>query len=123
MGEYPARIDVIKIDTQGSETAALRGLEQSLAASKQARIVLEFWPFGLLQCGSSAAELVGWLSAHRYRLWRIGPDASTQPVSSDDLLALSAGELHPDGQGFTDLVAIAPDDLAGVAAITARQPA
>jgi FkbM family methyltransferase len=47
---------VMKLDTQGSEVAILRGATAALAASPM--LVLEFWPYGLRRCGASADELL-----------------------------------------------------------------
>lgn len=56
--------DVVKIDTQGSEVAILRGATRTLAPERlnETTLVLEFWPFGLEYCGASAEELIGLLT-------------------------------------------------------------
>lgn len=55
-GELPTRIDFIKVDAQGAETAILRGAADLLAQHQTAWYV-ELWPFGLTQAGSSLEEL------------------------------------------------------------------
>ena len=114
-------INVIKIDTQGSETAVIKGLSATLADSPLARIVLEYWPYGLERCGSSARELIDVLERESFLLWRIQPDASLRSMSSDDLLALAEGPLHPDSQHFADLVAVSATDLDGVSLMRSRE--
>jgi FkbM family methyltransferase len=52
-GRAPA---VMKLDTQGSEVAILRGATTALSAKPM--LVLEFWPYGLRRCGASAEELL-----------------------------------------------------------------
>ena len=44
-------IDFVKMDIQGAEPAALRGMERILARSPNARILLEFWPDGIRRAG------------------------------------------------------------------------
>lgn len=41
---------VIKIDTQGSEWLALRGMRRLLSASQRCALLLEFWPYALRGC-------------------------------------------------------------------------
>jgi FkbM family methyltransferase len=56
-------VDFVKIDTQGAEAEVVSGARRLLASSPQARVLLEFWPYGLERAGSSAAELVERLEA------------------------------------------------------------
>lgn len=51
--------DVIKIDTQGSEFLALRGMQQSLELSPKLALLLEFWPYALR--GAAPEELLRFL--------------------------------------------------------------
>jgi FkbM family methyltransferase len=55
-------VDVVKLDCQGAETLILQGASRLLALP-HLRMQLELWPTGLLQMGSSAAELFGLLQA------------------------------------------------------------
>jgi FkbM family methyltransferase len=52
------RIDFIKIDIQGYETAAFRGMRKILSQNPQVRILSEFWPHGLQQAGENAESFL-----------------------------------------------------------------
>ncbi len=45
------RVDVIKLDIQGAEWLAFAGLTRTLQNNPNVRIITEFWPEGLTQCG------------------------------------------------------------------------
>jgi FkbM family methyltransferase len=78
-----ARVDVLKMDTQGSEVLALRGMQRLLAANPAIRMVLEFWPHGLAQCGCTAEELIALLGAHPRRYWLMDHAKGIAPVTPD----------------------------------------
>ena len=52
------RVDLIKIDIQGYELHALRGANRVLADNPNAKLLLEFWPYGLKQAGANWIELI-----------------------------------------------------------------
>ena len=56
-GLLPAQIDVIKVDTQGGESAVLRGATGLLRQHRTAWI-LELWPVGLQRAGASLEQLI-----------------------------------------------------------------
>jgi FkbM family methyltransferase len=52
------RVDLIKMDIQGYELHALRGANRVLADNPAAKLLLEFWPYGLEQAGGNWRELI-----------------------------------------------------------------
>ena len=61
-GKIP-HIDLLKIDTQGAESKVIAGLLPLLQKSgNKLTMIIEFWPYGLRQSGSSAHQLVDMLS-------------------------------------------------------------
>jgi len=48
---YQGRIDFIKMDIQGAEPAALRGMAGLLAKNAEVKLITEFWPLGLKLSG------------------------------------------------------------------------
>ena len=63
------RVDVVKLDIEGGETAALRGMKGLFTATEPPLFVfVECFPELLRQAGSSGDELIGLLRAHGYRI-------------------------------------------------------
>jgi len=54
-------IDVIKMDVQGAEAAAFRGMRRVLEDNQAIQIIWELSPAQLSEAGSSAVELLRWL--------------------------------------------------------------
>lgn len=62
-------VDVVKLDVEGAELAALRGMEGFLTGARPPRaLFLECNPALLERAGSSPEELVAWLEARAYRV-------------------------------------------------------
>jgi FkbM family methyltransferase len=97
---------VMKLDTQGSEVAILRGASAALAARPM--LVLEFWPYGLRRCGASAAELlaiVGPLIDTTHACFEIVEFRNgLVPQSLADVVAMTeVGGYTEASRGFTNL--------------------
>ena len=56
--EPDQHVDLIKMDIQGYELHALRGANRVLADNPDAKLLLEFWPYGLKQAGVNWVELM-----------------------------------------------------------------
>ncbi|ONG54716.1 hypothetical protein BKE38_10125 [Pseudoroseomonas deserti] len=81
------RVDVIKMDVEGYEGRALRGMEAILRRSPQVKILMEFSPVLLVRGGINAAGVVGFLQDLGFQAWSIGHDGLTQPLPWDELTA------------------------------------
>lgn len=57
------KIDVVKMDVQGAEAAAFRGMKRVLQDNYAIRIIWELSPAQLVDAGSSAEALLNWLEA------------------------------------------------------------
>jgi FkbM family methyltransferase len=55
-------IDFIKMDIQGFEMQALKGMKNTLAQNPDIKLISEFWPYGLKKSGSSVVEYFDSLS-------------------------------------------------------------
>lgn len=66
------RLDLVKIDTQGSEFGVVKGLMPLLQDLAQPpRIIIELTPLSLRQCGSSGRALIALLAELRQAMWII----------------------------------------------------
>jgi FkbM family methyltransferase len=61
------RLDLIKVDIEGSEMAFLEGAAETIAAFRP-RLMIEINPSTLQRFGKTSADLVGLLGTYRYRL-------------------------------------------------------
>ncbi len=99
------KVDVIKMDVEGTETFAVRGMTALLQRSPRLRIMFEFAPQMLRGHGSSPAELVQELAALGFRFWTIGTDSHLTPVSAEALSGWT--------EGVTNILAARGDPYTG----------
>ena len=86
------RVDLIRLDAEGSEPFILRGADAILKANDKIVIVLE-WSVVQMSSRTSVDEFVAWLAAMGFRFWRIEFDASLSPVKLQDLTTLPGCDL------------------------------
>ena len=81
------RVDVVKLDIEGGEVAALRGMRDTLArAGPDLTVFAECNPSMLTRSGSSAGELVETLHAQRLDVrWIDESQRTTRPLDEADL--------------------------------------
>ena len=80
------RVDFIKLDIEGAETRALAGMKHTFLGNPQLRMILEFSPYNLHQCGASPDTYFGLLSAMGLSIAEIEEHAARMvPVSPEDL--------------------------------------
>lgn len=85
------RVDVIKMDVEGHEGPALRGMRQLLARSPDVRIMMEFGPQMMQGSGMPAPEVVAFLEALGLSAWTIDIEGGIAPVAWADLAAQTSG--------------------------------
>jgi FkbM family methyltransferase len=64
-------VDFVKIDIQGYEFSALRGMERTIAANAALVIFSEFWPYGLRQAGASAIVVYDYIRSLNLNVWML----------------------------------------------------
>lgn len=64
------KVDFVKMDIQGFEIEALKGMKNTIASNPNIQFVMEFWPHGLRSAGYSVKELLALLDEYglNYRL-------------------------------------------------------
>ena len=99
-----------KMDTQGSEVMIMAGMRRHLAAhARDVALLIEFWPFGLTNAGSSAAALVAVLEPLGMRAWLVDEAAGALlPTTLAELAARAEGDMRPETQHFANLLLIPP---------------
>jgi len=85
------RPDVVKMDVEGYEGRALRGMRGMIARAPGIRIMMEFAPEMMLRAGVPAAEIVALLRGFGLRAWTIGEDGALVPAEWDALAGQTAG--------------------------------
>ncbi|HUS51485.1 MAG TPA: FkbM family methyltransferase [Candidatus Paceibacterota bacterium] len=69
------RVDIAKIDVEGAEFLAIKGMKNILEKSRDIKIFLEFFPLLLKQMGSSPEELIKLLiEEHKFNIFAVGHD-------------------------------------------------
>ncbi|WP_376088377.1 FkbM family methyltransferase [Roseomonas sp. CCTCC AB2023176] len=84
-------VDVIKMDVEGSEGRALRGMRQLLTRSVGVVMMIEFAPEMLAGMGTPAPDVTALLAGLGFRAWTIRDDATLEVASWSDLAALREG--------------------------------
>jgi FkbM family methyltransferase len=64
-------VDLMKMDIEGAEAFAIRGLRESLAERRVKRLLLELHPAQLTEHGSSVSTIIQNLQSSGYRAWTI----------------------------------------------------
>lgn len=86
------RVDLVRIDAEGSEPFILRGAEAVLRANADIVVCMEW---SVIQMGSrtSVADFVAWMDAMNFKFWRIEHDASLSAVPLNMLASLENCDL------------------------------
>jgi FkbM family methyltransferase len=90
-------VDLVKLDVQGAEPAAVRGMRRLLDRRRHLRLVTEFWPYGLSGAGCEPLQFLDLLASLGFRLHVID--------EANRLLRLVRPE------DATRMVATGPDDF------------
>lgn len=81
------RIDLIKIDIQGAEMAALQGMKKVLERNTDIKFVTEFLPLALSKFGTKPDEYLATLSGWGFSFFNINEtNGKLEEISSADLL-------------------------------------
>jgi FkbM family methyltransferase len=87
-------VDVVKLDVQGSEEAAVRGMERLLADSPHVLLTVELSPAGARAAGSDPRALLGYYRSLGFVLHAQLPDEKDVLVLADEELLRLAEQLE-----------------------------
>lgn len=65
------KVDFIKMDIQGFELTALKGMEKTLKNNPAVKIITELWPYGLDKAGHTASQVYDFLHSLGFELYLI----------------------------------------------------
>jgi FkbM family methyltransferase len=80
-----AHVDLIKMDIQGYEVHGLRGAERVLSDNPGVKLLLECWPLGLLEAGTSILELLQFLQERDFECYQEHEGRFMRPVSAQTI--------------------------------------
>jgi FkbM family methyltransferase len=80
-------VDFVKMDIQGAEPAAIKGMAKLLEKNNRTTLLLEFWPNGLKLFGVEPESFLRTLADLGFEFWRIDEqEARTVPTTAAELL-------------------------------------
>jgi len=89
--------DVIKIDIQGGEMIALKGMKKKLAEAKKLALFTEFWPRGIISSGESPKIFLRSLTDLGFEIYDINEKKKIiEKKSNEKLLEENMNKLNPD---------------------------
>ena len=83
------RVDVVKVDTQGTDHRAIRGLAATLARCRPV-LVVEFWPLGISESGDDPLAVLEEYAALGYEVRVLGGDDRVLGTAADHAISLGS---------------------------------
>ncbi|HEX7724163.1 MAG TPA: FkbM family methyltransferase [Candidatus Paceibacterota bacterium] len=95
-------IDVMKIDIEGAEPIAFRGMQDTIARSPNLTIFAEIYPSAITRLGGNALTFLEQLTSYGFKLWVINEEKQiVEPIRN--LAAFTAS--IPGGENFKNIIA------------------
>ena len=89
-----AKVDFIKMDIQGFEMEAMKGMKETLKNNPKVKMISEFWPYGLRKAGSSVTEYFNLLTNLNFKI-EILKENKLETLNLETVLKLEPlGEEH-----------------------------
>jgi FkbM family methyltransferase len=93
--ERDYRVDVIKMDIEGSEMAALNGMTKILKKNDDLKILTEFWPSGLRRFGTYPKKFLNKLREFGFELYHINEERKfIEPIDVTRATEMCKDEEH-----------------------------
>jgi FkbM family methyltransferase len=84
-------VQFIKMDIQGFEMSALKGMATTLKNNPDVQLITELWPYGLMKAGSSSLEVYSFLNSLGFNLYLISK-TGLQPLTDKSIIKLKVDE-------------------------------
>ncbi len=65
-------VDFLKVDVQGFELSVLKGAERLLTENQNIKILMEFWPYGLIKASVTPESLIDYVKSLGFFIAEIG---------------------------------------------------
>lgn len=89
-----AKVDFIKMDIQGFEMEAMKGMKETLKNNPHVKMISEFWPYGLRKAGSSLTDYFNLLKEYNFKI-ELLKENQLQPLNLELVKQLEPlGEEH-----------------------------
>lgn len=89
-----AKVDFIKMDIQGFEMEAMKGMKETLKNNPNVKMISEFWPYGLKKAGSSLRDYFTLLKELNFKV-ELLKDNNLEVLTLEKVLQLEPlGEEH-----------------------------
>lgn len=99
------KINVIKLDVQGSEIYALKGARKLIERNNRMVIITEFWPHAIRLGGASPLEYIRFLRQFKFRIELIDEfEQKLKAITSDNALLTAYPENAGGVDRFTNLL-------------------
>lgn len=87
------KVDFIKMDIQGFEVSALKGMKQTFAKNPTAKMLTELWPYGLRKAGHSCAELINLIEQYGLKVYELN-DTETKSLDKNRINQIENAEFE-----------------------------
>ncbi len=92
--ENNKRVDFVKMDIQGFEMQAIKGMVKTLRHNKTIKLLSEFWPYGLRKAGSSLSQYYNFLKGMGFEVFLL-EKGRCRNITAENVKRLEdAGEEH-----------------------------
>lgn len=90
------KINLIKMDIQGAEINAIKGMLHILSKNENLKLILEFWPYGYKQAGNDPKELFIILEKYHFKyIYKIDDHNNKIVMMTPGQLLLYSGRSKP----------------------------